>query len=316
MVTQDPAGDERDHARSVARHCGMALTEIVRDPAMVDLTRSEASGLPYPTETSFSQATRAAVGELIGSSARRIVHGGGGDQIFCSLQSAAPLADLIQARGFDRRIPALTLDLARLAHTTAGAVARQALARVIARRSDYRWPANLECLTPMARALEAQALQHPWLCPPAGTGSGSAGHVALTMSALGIVQSPAWRAHPPWKAILLSQPVIETCLSIPSWLWFERGRNRAIARHAVDNLLPAGHAWRPGKGAMASFMIEIFDANRSRLRAMIADGMLVRQGLVDREACLKILDTPPPIRGNAWARLLHFADVEAWAASW
>lgn len=316
MVTRDPAGDERDHARSVARHCATPLTEIVRDPATVELTRSEASTLPYPTETSFSQATRAAVADLIGSGERRVVHGGGGDQIFCSLQSAAPLADLIQAYGVDRRMPALTLNLARVAHTTASAVARQALARVIARRSDYRWRANLECLTPMARALEAQALQHPWLSSPAGTGSGSAGHVALAMSALGIVQSPAWRAHPPWKAILLSQPVIETCLSIPPWLWFERGRNRAIARHAVEDLLPAGHAWRPGKGAMASFMIEIFDANRPLLRSMIGDGALVREGMVDREACLGILETPPPIRGNAWARLLQFADVEAWAASW
>jgi len=316
MVTRDPAGDERDYARSVAAHCGMPLTEIVRDPALVDITRSDASTLPYPTETSFSQATRAAVADLIGSNGRRIVHGGGGDQIFCSLQSAAPLADLVQANGFDRRIPALTLDLARVAHTTAGAVARQAVARVIARRADYRWRANLDCLTPIARAHEAQALRHPWLAPPPGIGSGSAGHVALTMSALGIVQSPAWRAHPPWKAILLSQPVIETCLSIPSWLWFERGRNRAVARRAVEDLLPAGHAWRPGKGAMASFMIEIFEANRPLLRSMIGDGMLVREGLVDRKACLAILDAPPPIRGNGWARLLHFADVEAWAASW
>ena len=316
MVTHSAAGDERDYARSVAIHCRMPLTEIERDPATVDLTRSEASDLPYPTETSFSQTTRGALAAVMGSSERRVLHGGGGDQIFCSLQSAAPLADLIRANGLDRRIPRLTLNLAQIAHSTAGAVTRQALARLLAGRSTYRWQANLECLTPMACAHEMEALQHPWLSPPFRTGSGSAGHVALTMSALGIVQSPAWRARPPWKALLLSQPVVETCLSIPPWLWFERGRNRAVARRAVEHLLPSGHIWRRSKGAMASFMIEIFDANRPLLRAMIGDGMLVREGLVDQDACLKILDAPPPVRGNAWARLLQLADVEAWAASW
>jgi asparagine synthase (glutamine-hydrolysing) len=316
MVTQDAAGDERAHARAVAAHCDIPLVEIVRDPAMIDLSRSDAHGLPYPTETAFSQATRSAISTAPGLSGRRVLHGGGGDQIFCSLQSAAPLADLIRARGFDRRIPRLTLDLAEVAHTTAAAVARQALSRLIGRRSTYRWPANIECLTPLACSYEAEALHHPWLSPPPGVGSGSAGHVALTMSALGIVQSPAWQARPPWKAILLSQPVIETCLSIPSWLWFERGCNRAIARRAVEDLLPPGHVWRRGKGAMASFMIEIFDANRPLLRSMIGDGALVREGLVDRAACLKILDAPPPVRGTGWARLLQIADVEAWAASW
>lgn len=316
MVTRDAAGDERAFARVVADHCRFPLAEVVRDPAMVDLTRSEACDLPYPIETSFSQATRAAIRAHAGSSGHRILHGGGGDQIFCSMQSAAPLADLIRARGFDPRIPALTLDLARLANATGGAVARQALARVISRRSAYHWPSNLECLTPMVCAQESEAVSYAWLSPPAGAGSGSAGHVALTLSALGIVQSPTRSTGEPWKAILLSQPVIETCLSIPPWLWFERGRNRAVARRAIEDLLPQGHVWRSGKGAMASFMIEIFDANRSRLRAMIGDGLLVREGLVDREACLKILDARGPIKGNAWARLLQFADVEAWAASW
>jgi len=316
MVTHNAAGDERAYARAVAEHCRMPLIEIVRDPAMVDLLRSEARELPYPTETAFSQATRNAISTATGYDGEKVLHGGGGDQIFCSLQSAAPLADLIRERGFDRSIPRLTLDLAEVAHTTASAVARQAMKRLLERRSHYGWRANLECLTPTARATETDALQHPWLSPPAGIGSGSAGHVALTMSALGIVQSPAWHAQPPWKAILLSQPIIETCLSIPPWLWFERGCNRAIARRAVEDLLPPGHAWRRGKGAMASFMIEIFDANRSLLRSMIGDGVLVREGLVDRDACLKILDSPPPIRGTAWARLLQFADVEAWAASW
>lgn len=316
MVTRDAGGDERCYARAVADHCRMPLTDVVRDPAMVDLTRSDARDLPNPTETAFTQATRCALCATMGSSDSRVLHGGGGDQIFCSLQSAAPLADLIQSHWMDWRIPRLTLDLAELAHSTAAAVAWQAMSRLIKRRSTYRWPSNLDCLTPIARAREVDALSHLWLSPPPGIGSGRAGHVALTLSALGVVQSPAWRAHPPLKAILLSQPVIETCLTIPPWLWFERGRNRAIVRRAFEDLLPAGHAWRRGKGAMASFMIEIFEANRTLLRALIGDGALVREGLVDRDACLQILDMPPPVRGNAWSRLLQFADVEAWAASW
>ena len=79
-----------------------------------------------------------------------------------------------------------------------------------------------------------------------------------------------------------------------------------------------------GKAALAGLfgdLIEAIGIRRCTYVEPYAGGAgagvaLLREGLVDREACLKILDAPGPIKGNGWARLLQLADIEAWAASW
>ena len=315
MVANRIAGDERDYARLVAAHCQIDLTEKLRDTTAVDITRSGVAGRPNPCERSFTQATRAAVNDLrdvIHHDA--VLHGGGGDHIFCSLHSAAPLADLIAAHGLDRRVVPLTNNIAEVAQGTTVAVLLQAATRLIRRRARYRWPISLDYLTPHAGRHAASAIDHPWLDPPRGIGSGSAGHVALMLGALGIAQSA--HASSDWRAILLAQPIIEACLTMPPWLWFARGRNRAVARAAFVPLLPPDHAWRRSKGVVDSFLIEIFEANRDQLRGMLVNGRLARQGLIDPMSILAALDDPRPARGRAWGRLLFLADVEAWLASW
>jgi asparagine synthase (glutamine-hydrolysing) len=159
------------------------------------------------------------------------------------------------------------------------------------------------------------ALEHPWLPPPANALPGSAGQIGVLLAALSLVQSPS-ALGTPWRSILLAQPIVEACLSIPTWLWFERGRNRAVARHAFAPLLPASIAWRASKGAMDSFVVEIFEANRAKATAMVLDGHLGRSGLIDRDAAERTLRDQGPTRGIAYGRVMQFVDVEAWLASW
>ncbi|MGK4422636.1 asparagine synthase-related protein, partial [Klebsiella pneumoniae] len=58
----------------------------------------------------------------------------------------------------------------------------------------------------------------------------------------------------PTVSPLLSQPLVETCLGVPSWLWFEGGRNRVVARRAFAGDLPADVIWRRSKGTPDSFV--------------------------------------------------------------
>jgi asparagine synthase (glutamine-hydrolysing) len=317
MVTRSAGGDERGHARAIAGHCRIPLQERVRETGLVDVTRSAAAALPYPIERSFTQATRTFVADIArAAGAGMVVHGGGGDNVFCSLDSAAPVADLVSARGLDSRLPALVHDIAGLTQASAWAVVKQAVARLLWRSPRFRWPAQCAMLSDQARGYAAAAIEHPWLDPPRGALPGSAGHVALVLAALGIVQSTDMQSDLQWRAVLLAQPVIETCLSVPSWLWFERGRNRAVARHAFAPLLPPSIAWRPTKGVMDSFMVEIFETHRALLKAMLLDGALAASGLIDLDAVTRVLDDPAPVRGEAFGRILQFADVEAWLRSW
>lgn len=317
MVTRDASGDERGHARATAAHLSMPLLEILRETGNVDIGTSAASGLPYPAERSFSQATmQAARAAAESTGANAILHGGGGDNIFCTLQSSAPVADQILSGRLGTATWALTRNIAALAQVTMFAVMRQAMGRLLLRGPGYRWPANARLLTPDGAAHARGALDHPWLDPPDGALPGSAAHVALVLSALSLVQSPDARLPVPSIAVLLAQPVIEACLATPSWLWFERGNNRALARRGFSDLLPPAVAWRRSKGALDSFIIELFEANRKRLRPMLLDGLLAGSGLVDRAAIAVVLSDPAPVRGQDYARLMQFADVEAWLRSW
>jgi asparagine synthase (glutamine-hydrolysing) len=317
MVTRALGGDERDYARIVAEHCGLPLHEIRREVTAIDIERSAAAELPYPTERSFSQATNGAADTIAeATNATAIFHGGGGDNVFCSLQSAAPVADLIRVSGVTRDLFPLVHDIAIFAQATHAAVVAQAMRRLAQRARHYRFATTIELLSPTCIEMSRSSLEHVWLDAPRSALPGSVSRIGILLAALSLVQSPSALARPPRRALLLAQPIVEACLRVPTWLWFERGRNRAAARRAFSTLLPETIAWRPSKGAMDSFVAEIFEANRGKIAEMLLDGQLAATGLIDRDAIARALADTGPVRGQVFGRLMHFVDVEAWLTSW
>ena len=135
-------------------------------------------------------------------------------------------------------------------------------------------------------------------------------------AAQSLVESPDPRPSLARVAPLVTQPVIETCVAIPSWNWYLNGCNRAVARQGFQRSLPAEIAWGRSKGAMDSFVIEIMDANRRRLNAMLGDGLLVAHGLLDRDAVRGVLADGISTSAQDCGRVMLFADVEAWLRSW
>lgn len=317
MVTRAAGGDERDYARIVAQHCAIPLREIHREVTAIEIGGSAAAELPYPTERSFSQATTAAadaIAEVINATA--IFHGGGGDNVFCSLQSAAPVADLVRVRGVTRDLLPLTRQIAIFAQATPTAVVAQALRRLVQRARRYRLATTIGLLSPVCIEMSRASLGHAWLDAPRSALPGSVSRIGILLEALSLVQSPSPLARPPRRALLLAQPIVEACLRVPSWLWFERGRNRAVARRAFSTVLPDTIAWRSSKGAMDSFVAEIFEANRNKIAEMLLDGRLAANNLIDRDAVARALADRGPVRGQTFGRLMHFVDVEAWLESW
>ncbi len=89
--------------------------------------------------------------------------------------------------------------------------------------------------------------------------------------------------------VLLSQPIIELCLRIPTYVWIVGGRDRAIARRAFADVLPRQVVRRTSKGLIDRYNRIMLDRNAGFLREMLLDGELVKAGLLDRsrlDACL------------------------------
>jgi asparagine synthase (glutamine-hydrolysing) len=115
---------------------------------------------------------------------------------------------------------------------------------------------------------------------------------------------------------LIVPALVETCLRIPSWMWFKRGCNRAIARHALSGILPPELAWRRSKGAPDGFIANLYESNRSAIRTMLLGGALQAFGLLDRSGIQSFLDDDAPVRGHDYLRIMQLVDAEAWARNW
>ncbi|NVL78622.1 asparagine synthetase B family protein, partial [Escherichia coli] len=91
---------------------------------------------------------------------------------------------------------------------------------------------DLSFLSPRALAAAEADEAHPWRMLPRDALPGKAMHVRLIVFAQSFVEGFDPRDALPTVSPLLAQPLVETCLAIPSWLWFEDGRNRVVARRA------------------------------------------------------------------------------------
>lgn len=313
MVTHNPSGDEQAYARAVAEHLGVPLTHWMPSTDDVDILRSAAAHLPRPVARSFEQAGDRWTDAMVAQGeADLVLDGGGGDNVFCLLQSASPVADCLLDPDGRAEFWRLTREIGALADTSRWQVAWQARRRAFRRDRDHRWQATTQFLAADTLTLVPQALSHPWLQTPVDGLPGRAAHIALLVAAQGLAEDgfplrPRRQLSP-----IVSQPLVETCLAIPSWLWFDRGNNRAAARRAFTPSLPAQVAWRRSKGTPDSFLVELFETNRAAIRTALLDGELAARRLLDRDALRLAIDDIRPAADHGFARLLQLMDAEAW----
>ena len=314
LITFAPAPgdpDETLYARAIADRLGLPLTIAKPRLEDVDLERSLSANLPRPNARAFTQAADLKSlerGRAIGADA--FFSGGGGDDMFCYLRTILPAIDRLHVEGV-RGMASTALDIARMTHATLWDAFSRVARRLIRRgpsasRADLRFiaaEAASSCV-----AMQPDPPRDPRL-------PGKADHVRAVMTIHNYLEGHLRTQQAPIVSPLLSQPIVECSLAIPTWAWCEGGRNRAVARAAFRDRLPQMVLDRRSKGRFDGFCAALLDANRGLLRSMLLDGHLARQGLLDRPAIDAALANPfPP--ADVVSRLLILADVESWAASW
>lgn len=317
LFTDDPVGDERPYARLVAEYLGASLIESRRDPLRLNLDQSPSANLARPSYPGFRQeADRLADLAARALGATAVVDGGGGDNIFCSLQSATAVADcLCDWHGF-RALGSTARSLAAIAQVSIAHVMRRALMRALSGRRRYHWERDTLFLSSAAAASIPAQPDHPWLTAPAGTPPGRAAHVALIAAAQSYVEGLDRERDVPTVAPLLAQPVVEHCLTVPSWDWFDHGLNRALARRAFAADLPAAITARRSKGSPEGFVAQSFDLYRGAIRDRLLGGWLAQAGLIDRAALERALDDRQPPLDWSLSRIMVLLDAEIWARAW
>lgn len=312
------AGDasELPWARAVAERLGYPLTELVADAATVDIAHSDSQDLPRPCARAFSQALDRPIQKLaaeLGSDA--FFGGGGGDSMFCLTHSALPVIDRLTAEGLGKGVFETAGDIAQLTRTNFWKVLATAARRW--RRSSSTMP------KPMANAFLARHVRealpwpegNPWLAAPPGIPPGKRKHVWAIIGIQNQLEGYGREALAPLLAPLMSQPIAETCIAIPSWHWCAGGNNRAVAREAFRGRLPASVIDRRTKVSFSSLAYRMIRANMPILRDMLMEGSLAHQGLLDRERIAAFLEGTMA-DGEALPELMALVEVEAWVRHW
>lgn len=314
LATADPSGDERNFVEILAAHLGVAMDASIYDPASIDLTRSASAGLPRPARRNLSLALDAALEQArirLGTNA--VFDGNGGDNLFCFLHSAAPVIDRLAAEGIRAALPTF-LDMCTVTGADVPAMLRAVWRDLRRTTVKYHWPPEQDLLAPASDNLLPPALT-PWLGPDGPAHGGKRDHLALIMHAQNHVHGLGKPGVPRFSP-LMSQPLVELCLRLPTWMWCHGGINRALARAAFADLLPPAVLRRTSKAGPDSFVRHLFAQNRELIRTMLLEGHLAGQGLLDRPAIETAMATDILSKDPAVYRLLDLCEAEAWVRSW
>jgi asparagine synthase (glutamine-hydrolysing) len=314
--------DERGYARLAAARARRELIECERDPSLQLERILDVARTPRPSYYLGRLGSGRMDAELADSHGVPVVFtGGGGDQLFYQFHSVHPAADYLRLHGFDSGFFPAAMDAARLGRASVWKTLRLALLdRLRWRAPDPRAGQGefLALVKPeiLAAAKRDRRFLHPALRSISDVPVGKLEQIHCLIypteyyDPVGLESSPE-PLHP-----LLSQPVVELCLRLPTYLLSRGGRDRALARQAFMADLPAEIARRRSKGGMEEHMKAILLGNLDFVRGMLLDGALVREGILDRAKLEEVLSGRPTAVPIHLMELDTYLNIEVWLNLW
>lgn len=309
LVTPVPGADERQYATLMA--------DALRTELHVKWFDFENARFDFPPpshavapSTWFLQHASNQLKEAIGKplGINSFFSGGGGDTVFCYTRTAAPAADAFQERGIIAGLTAIT-ELAELHQCTVWKAGRLTLKKLLAPPRPPRKADRSFLTTPPCQAILEP---HPWFAAPYGALPGDRERVfdlaGTQVFRDGLARSAKWQLRMP----LLSQPVVEACLKIPSWMWIAEGRNRAIARDAFADVLPPAILHRRSKGTFMNYSGAVYRRNKSRIRKYLLTGQLEGHGFLDSDALRRLFGRELIQQDDTLMRIFDLCAVENW----
>lgn len=237
--------------------------------------------------------------------------GQGGDHLFHRTLPSITAADYAWVHGLNSRLCGVILETAQVSKRSLWNIARQAIEYGYFRRAYDLWRGLR--VPSFIRAPRTDLLQacHPWLAdkdrlPPAKL---------LQVMCLTETQTYFATPRPYVDEIhpLISQPLLECCLQIPTYILSHGGTDRSIARTAFRDVLPPEIGQRSSKGGITQYFYRAIYDNREQIRPFLLDGLLADQRLLDRPELERTLDDPVTIaRGACLIPIMTAVVCEMW----
>lgn len=309
--------DERRYARLAATRVGCPLVERQRD---LGFHLGEVMN-PALTPAPGSYIGRMGSDRMDAEVARAheapvIFTGAGGDQLFEEVRCTWTAADYLQLRGVDRGFPAAVLDAARLGEVSFWKSLRLAFRDRFATHDPMAGAGQYVTLVPRsvieATLERAQRFIHPGLLEAFDLPIGKLAQLRALISPFDYYNPFAAATSPELVHPLMSQPLLELSLALPTYLLTCGGRGRGLARESFADRLPPEIAVRRSKGGTEEHVTSVLQRSLPLARHLLLDGELARRALLDRPRVEATL-AGRPSTSDAYVTEVHTCiAVETW----
>jgi len=307
----DPAADERHYVDALAKKIKIAPACVPRTDAplteawlglMPHGVRPSLAALDGPHDQDWSDRMR-------GADIQSLFTGKGGDGLFIQPMTSAVFTDLWRDRGAAAVLDPALSAVARRTERSVWTLLKSAIgARPVTAPRDAT-PVDL--IAPYD-----PSPPHPWLLDLDGLGP------AKIHQILGVVHGQTvygrslktrWvdAVHP-----LLSQPVVDLCLALPTYQLTLGRRDRALARRAFADRLPGVIVSRRSKGELSGYFGRMIADGLDAVRPWLLEGRLAAEGIINRESFDLLLRRESLAWRGGYVEILTAAAFEGWVRAW
>lgn len=321
FYASDHASDERRFARLVAGRYNFPLLEKLRNET-IDLSRGlTAHATPVPGNTIDSLSSIADLRELskrVGGQA--VFSGQHGDNLFYHDRVRFAAIDAARNRKTLPRAIQLISQVSKRSQVTIWTLIRDALwygvlHREWTPRSHFANSRGNSLLHPdvLRAARESNTLFLPWLSDARALPPGKFSHIHNLFAPSPYYDPYHTPDDPELTDPLLSQPLVDACLRIPTYIHTFNSERRAAIRRALVDLVPPEISNRRWKSRVGRHVDEIIGHNISFCRDSVEHGRLQRENFLKLKEVANVFGM---VNGAGHsAQLLRVLDIETWLSN-
>lgn len=320
----EPFEDERLYARAAASKAGTRLVEFpfFYDSSLINETIFEFPRTTKPTIPGVFANLDVTLRNDIAKECGAISSwtGQGGDHLFMQTRRTIGAQDYLALKGVGAGLLQAIRDAAGVSRQPYWMVLRSLTSKTVGSAAgslNVSGDPKATFLTHCAQSsLSIEYLSHPW--------TADAGQLAPGRQLQVAALSEVLNRHRPFPGLesvyehhpLLSQPLIELCLRIPSYVHLRGGITRAVERAAFRDCVPPEILAREQKGQSTPSLLDIVHRSEAFVRELVLDGILAREKIVDRRMIEPYLRHERPIEIQKIFPLLSCISAELWAQTW
>jgi asparagine synthase (glutamine-hydrolysing) len=316
--SKTPSSNEVEYAQEVANMCGAPLQLIDwQDVALTDPL--PAGWRPDKPSTMFLFPKMAQTLHDIGTQhgCTEFMNGQGGDHVFLAPQPTEALADYWLDRGFRGiTIPLTELSAAhRMPWTSLTQTALHDIAQYYGKKKK-----TITEPTPFLNSTFASTVQKQSSYVDQSIKKfypGKITHIQALHHAVAYaernrnVTQQLITTHP-----LLSQPIVELALQVPTYQSFAHGFDRILFRNAVSRIKKPKALWRTIKGQTTGSMTKMLSKDAHFIHDRLVDGTLVTRGMLNKQWLEKeIINIRHGKIENLWTTI-HLFTAQQWLHQW